>query len=1195
MSTDALPTEAAALSAQTKESSFTEDFVQPVLETFASLKITVALFAMAIFIVLAGTLAQVNKEIWTVIDEYFRTPFAWIEFQIFFPPSFFPSKPQIPGGFWFPGGWLIGGFLSVNLLCAHLIRFKVNAKGTRLKVGTLVILFGMLVTWLVIMSGSNKSGIQEVTWIEWSTLWNLFKGGLFVLTAGMAYSAIQTERGNSLQRTLLWILAGATGAVTIWLLVQGKTIRPDDSAMRILWQLLKGTAAGLVLLIGCVMVFKKRGGVVLLHGGVALMMFSEVLVGTTAVETQMTMAEGDTVNFAKDIREYELAVVSRADSRQPEVTAVPESRLHDALFGEKTISDPELPFDVKPILWMTNSDLRKIKTGEGNFATKGTGLQWKAEELRGSTGTDTSGGVDRSTGYFQFFDKETGDSLGTYLVSSLFSEQDIPEQVTVDGKTYDVFLRFKRTYKPYSLHLVDVRKDDYPGTSTPMNYSSEVLLVDPSRNVKRDIKIWMNNPLRFAGETFYQSGYFMDPRSGKEVTTLAVVTNTGWMIPYVSCMLVAVGILYHFWLSLTRFLNRRATLAAARLAATESGEVIPQQPVVASTGKWTLAQSVASWLLTAAVLLLMASDVYRAARTPKPDVKKFDFYAAGQLPVIYKGRCKPLDTLARNSLRILSNKQTFKDSNDETQPAIRWLMDVIAKPGDALKHKILRIENLEVLDMLKLEHRKGFLYSYSEIEPQLAELSKQAKQAHDTDPANRELYQRKILELEQKFGLLNLLMQSFSPPHLTTENFREDLMAALRDQQTLQRREPPLSIPPEKEDGEWEMFSTAWTRNMVQAAFAEKDSQEAVSAWSEIIVAYAEDNAAKFNEKVAGYEKFLQQETPPNLNWNKNTFEAYFNHFSPFFHASIWYIVVFVLAALGWLGWSRPLNRAAFWLAVATFALHSYALVARMYISGRPPVTNLYSSAVFIGWGCVLLCLIFELIYRMGIGNIVAGITGFGALLIAHFLSIDGDTFTVLQAVLDTQFWLATHVTCITLGYSTTFLAGIIGALYILRGILTPTLKPAVGKEMTRMIYGTICFAIFFSFVGTVLGGLWADDSWGRFWGWDPKENGALIIVLWNALVLHARWGGMVKERGLAVLAVAGNIATSWSWFGVNELGVGLHSYGFTEGVLFALGIFVISQLLIIAIGCLPDHWWWSHRRNDGDSDERLLQGMSQA
>ena len=128
------------------------------------------------------------------------------------------------------------------------------------------------------------------------------------------------------------------------------------------------------------------------------------------------------------------------------------------------------------------------------------------------------------------------------------------------------------------------------------------------------------------------------------------------------------------------------------------------------------------------------------------------------------------------------------------------------------------------------------------------------------------------------------------------------------------------------------------------------------------------------------------------------------------------------------------------------------------------------------------------------------------------------------------------------------------------------------------MIYGTLCFSIFFSFVGTVLGGLWADDSWGRFWGWDPKENGALIIVLWNALALHARWGGMVKERGLAQLAVAGNVAVTWSWFGVNELGIGLHAYGFREGMVQLVAAVCGLSLAVVAIGAIPKASWWSFR-----------------
>ena len=161
----------------------------------------------------------------------------------------------------------------------------------------------------------------------------------------------------------------------------------------------------------------------------------------------------------------------------------------------------------------------------------------------------------------------------------------------------------------------------------------------------------------------------------------------------------------------------------------------------------------------------------------------------------------------------------------------------------------------------------------------------------------------------------------------------------------------------------------------------------------------------------------------------------FFNSFEPFYRALVLYVAAFVLVALGWLGWSRPLNRAAFWLVVFTFALHTFAVISRIYISGRPPVTNLYSSAVFIGWGAVLLGIGMELIYRMGIGTVIAAVAGFSTLIIAHILASTGDTFIVLQAVLDTQFWLATHVTCVTLGYATTFVAGSSGvAIHFARG-----------------------------------------------------------------------------------------------------------------------------------------------------------------
>ncbi|PKL76640.1 MAG: cytochrome C biogenesis protein, partial [Candidatus Melainabacteria bacterium HGW-Melainabacteria-1] len=254
------------------------------------------------------------------------------------------------------------------------------------------------------------------------------------------------------------------------------------------------------------------------------------------------------------------------------------------------------------------------------------------------------------------------------------------------------------------------------------------------------------------------------------------------------------------------------------------------------------------------------------------------------------------------------------------------------------------------------------------------------------------------------------------------------------------------------------------------------------------------------------------------------------------------------------------------------------ALVTRMYLQGRPPVTNLYSSAIFVGWVAVLMGLGIEWFLKNGFGTIMASITGFCALLVAHNLGTDGDTMEMMRAVLDTNFWLATHVTTITMGYAASFLAGFMGLLVVLMGVLSKRLSKDLYHKISGMIYGTIAFATLFSFVGTVLGGIWADQSWGRFWGWDPKENGAVMIVLWNAIILHARWGGLAKKRGIALLAIGGNIVTAWSWFGVNMLGVGLHSYGFTDKAFMGLAGFVLLNILVICLGSLPEEHWRSFR-----------------
>ena len=1140
--------------------------LRTLLMPLASLRLTVVLFAISLILVLAGTLAQIDHEIWYVVHNYFRTWFAWIDFQVFFPRAW-----DLPGGFWFPGGWLVGAALGTNLLAAHALRFKVAAKGSSLVVGVGLLILGVALTWLVIQSGLDDTVESELSPEFCNGLWHALRFGLGAGTLGLGYGlALKYRKWTQAGTTWLWgvgascfvLLAG----LTLWLFTHPEA-QLDPSGLRIMWQLLKSTAAGLVLLAGCSWVFGRRAGIVLLHGGVALLMFSELWTGLQAQESQMRITEGQTVNYAVDQRSTELAVVDKSDPKQDRVTVVPLGLLSEASAAGKTFDDPALPFSLRVVKHLTNSRTRFLQPGEESPADRGVGLLKVAEEVAVSTGVGKRQGIDIPAIYVELLSKKDQKALGTYLLSPFLIE-DILE---VDGKKYEIGLQFKRLYKPYSVKLIDFRHDLYLGTGQAKNFSSEVQLIEPAKNVDRTFKIWMNNPLRYGGDTLYQASF--DPDDDR-VTTLQVMTNTGWMIPYVSCMLVAIGMFAQFGNTFLRFAHRKAAPAQAA-----SGMSVREL-----LANW---KSPTVWV-PAFIFLLFAGYVFGGARVPKVPVTEMQVHQFGALPVAYNGRVKPFDTLARNALTVLSGKGKLGKIS-----ATQWLLGLLSESRESLQQHVLRIENLDVLQTLNLEPRDGFRYSLAELRESGAEYMKQWKLASEVPDEQRTLTQNKFLELAQKVVLINTLQESFSSPAIRTdslEHLKADFQTVGKQIKHLSSR-APHPVPPTQAGAPWQTMLEA-ERDAIFQQVQKQEVNAATRSLRTILDAYAADDVQKFNDEVAAYQDIVQEraiadaeydaesgnagqrKTAEKLSLSRVQFEAFFNHFNPFTKAMALYLVAFVLAGLSWLGsslkWNTTLNRAANWLLWFTFVLHTYALVCRIYISGRPPVTNLYSSAVFIGWAAVLFALVFEKIYRFGIGNLLAAMIGFPTLFIAYNLAGDGDTFQVLQAVLDTQFWLTTHVVCITLGYSTTLLAGMLGLVYVLMGRLAGRLTDEQQQHLVRMIYGTLCFATFFSFVGTVLGGLWADDSWGRFWGWDPKENGALMIVIWNALVLHARWGGLIRNRGLAVLAIFGNVITAWSWFGVNQMGVGLHAYGATEGRTIALLVFVLSQLLVMLLAWLP-------------------------
>ncbi|MCE9611424.1 MAG: cytochrome c biogenesis protein CcsA [Chthoniobacter sp.] len=609
--------------------------------------------------------------------------------------------------------------------------------------------------------------------------------------------------------------------------------------------------------------------------------------------------------------------------------------------------------------------------------------------------------------------------------------------------------------------------------------------------------------------------------------------------------------------------------------------------------------------------------------------------------------------------------------------ATEWLTEVMFKPEVAEARPNIRIDNLELKQTLALpvepdetKNTDGKHFSYAQIRPQFAALQEQARQAAGVKPELQSPYQRAVLQLLKQVQLF-WRMENLAQPRVTdvlaglkgassegAEDFlkmadevkpqnaadwkaemnafldgasagRAALMASrdgkphdekvltafkrdLVRLEAMSMKGQPLLIPSADPVGAPE----AWrgTGDALMSAASGSTPHPALHAYAQMGDAFRAGRAADFNAAAADYLAQLQPQFGAVT--TKAVREQTFNRVAPFTHAMAIYVAVALCAICFWFApvSGEWLRRTAVLLCLLALVIHAGGLVTRMVLEGRPPVTNLYSAAVFIGFAACVLGLVLEMVWRNSIGIIVSAVIGFITLLIAHHLALAGDTMEMMRAVLDTNFWLATHVVIVTLGYASTYVAGFLGILFVIIGIFTTRLTtpftrneaiavtaatavvslplsammavntlPATAREVNmdkafaKMIYAITCFASLFSFVGTVLGGIWADQSWGRFWGWDPKENGALIIVLWNILILHARWGGMVRERGLANLAIVGNIVTTWSFFGTNMLGVGLHSYGFMDQERVALIAFVVSQLVLIAFGSLPLRVWRSY------------------
>ena len=1186
-----------------------------VVRAAGSLKITVVMFLAAVFLLFVGTLAQDEKNLPEVKAEYFNSWVARVPFSDFFPITIF-GESSLTGWFPFPGGGTIGLVLLLNLIAAKLTRFHVAARGQRLVWGTVVAVFGSLLTLAVVLTGHRADGLQGRPPFEYAVVWSLVQAGGMLLAAGLA-AAAWTAR-NGLVRGVAGVAAVAVAAAAGMTLVGGDAWRMNEPGLRIMWQLMQSSVASLVLLAGLLMVFGSRGGNVLIHVAVALLMVGQFIFGDRQIEERMTIVEGRSTNLACRTDETELAIIDTSGTAAERVTVI-SGRLLKARAGGASIDIEGLPFGIRVVSYFPNSSVVAVGPVAPNPATAGQGRQWLAAGMPPEGGASSKTNI--ASAYVQLTEKGSGRELGTFLVSQFLNDQaqifaaltpDRCDTVEADGRDWQLQLRFRREYKPYRVTLDDVRRINYSASETPRDYSSYVTFTDLASGAKQNGRIWMNNPVRYRGETFYQSTYSaVELGNGEtgEMTGLQVVENAGWLVPYVACVLAFWGMLFHFSGTFLRFADRYQRENRPAEAADSSAAETGHRPRNRRPGSRIPARSPrrSSAHLIPPVLALGIVAVLTAWCTSggRPGPAGHDWPGAGTIPVMHEGRVKPLDTVARNIVQLLGNRTSVRmpeaaagnDAPSGRISATHWLLGLLAGREWAAEAPVFRIDAKEVVDLFDLERRQGHRYSYAELASKRPLLREQLESQRTIPREEQSFEQRKLAEVEQKLSAYDLVRFAYEAPRMpqldgndetARRAFLEKVMEVMRMSRILEDAHPLAAIPPvaasdKKNDGVddgWQALEPALAKALVTKLLAGRPGQPAyqlnpaILPFTGFLEAVDKDGPA-FNQALSGYRKSAAGLPAFAASERKAAAEAWFNGFNPTGLAQWLYVAAILLCFTSFLAWREPLGSFTWWLLAATFLIHSFAIGMRIWLTGRPPVVNLYSSAVFIGWACVAAGLTLERLFRLGIGNLVAAISGGLTLGVAYGLD-SGDTMHVLQAVLDTQFWLSTHVVTVTLGYGATFLAGLLGTCSIVhriwtrwQGMVDSPPARAIQDRLYRMNYGVVCFALFFSFIGTVLGGLWADDSWGRFWGWDPKENGALMIVLWNAAVLHARWDRWISPRGFALFTIGGNIVTAWSWFGTNQLGIGLHSYGFTSGVLLLLGGYVASQLFLLVAGSL--------------------------
>ena len=955
-------------------------------------------------------------------------------------------------------------------------------------------------------------------------------------------------------------------------------ILPFPGARLVLWVLFINLVAA-----SCTrLVFQwRQAGIIITHVGLLVFFVAAFVTFHFTRESYVALFEGEGTNVSTAYHDWELAAWTEHQGKR-DVEAVDLKGLGP---GDRLVfSDYGLALRVEQY-FLNSHAYTRVKQSGGDKIYNDTGIgAIEADSLRKDPSKNIPGAV---------FRIEEGDQKGALLM--LYGGETRPTRLTNQGKTVMVSLRRSRYSLPFFIQLKDFKKELHPNTAIARSYESRVVITQGDGGGTREVLISMNKPLRYGAYTLYQASYAVD-ETGREMSTLAVVKNRGRLLPYIASAIVSLGLLVHVLMMAFPARGRSSRVRGS------AGSPMGRGKKAVMLGLLFLG-FLGGWVATP----VAAQPMCPLERTFKP---KTVTSLAGfeRLPILHQGRIKPMDTYARYLLLQLSGRTSY-----HKRSAIEWLAALVFAPETTWDDKVFLINHPDIPTALGLQVEKGRRYSYNQLGAhwdKLAELARAASQVKERDRnivekevlrvytnmllflrhshvtsfafphedfqvRNRRLRQR--LELPNQSGysfldialkvkvLQDLLQPAENKPMEQLSTDEKTLFALLHNMYrwSMAYEDPPFFVVPsvEEEDDSW---LSPW--DAIRREFYSGKVRKELDLWRDLTVAYwngdqsafdvtARRLAAAVSGRVSKKERQMIRTIPLELRYNHGRFYMW---------AKLFYGLAF-LFLLGFLGTRKRWVYGGAWvLVLGGLAAQGYAQGLRIAILGRPPVTNLFETFIFVALLCAVIGLIMEARNRQGLGLLIATLGGFVFLMISGRFSADGDTMQMLVAVLNSNFWLATHVITITVGYAGCLAAGIIGHWYLLQAA-SGRFSLADLRGTHGYLVGALSFGLMMSFIGTIMGGIWADQSWGRFWGWDPKENGALLIVLWVAIILHAKAGRLIGPLGVAVMSVIGNGVVMWAWLGVNLLNVGLHSYGFTSGIAKGLMGYVLFEGVFLA------------------------------